>query len=119
MKVTPELMKWMNAKMNERHMSWADVEKIAGKEVSRMTLYRALTGRVDEISARTESAICKVFGVTTDDLLAISEGRHNNGGTRLPPGAQDSLVLWQWIMYDPMRAAVLRALGFHGALPQH
>ncbi len=124
MKVTTHLSTWLIGKIREKGWSWREVGRRAG--LTDMTMRRVANGLVNEVESQTEEAICRLFGVSMEELRAIADGQQNarhhvvrECGPEYGKNDTDcdKQNLWAWVAQDHQRSAVLRAMGYAGTLP--
>jgi DNA-binding Xre family transcriptional regulator len=115
MKVTSQLSDWLDMQMQDRNLSFSEMARITGTRYQ--TWQKIYHHHVGEIKDATVQAICQLYGVTQEELIAISEGRKRTGCAKRDGVSKKAEAVWRWLNHDPARCAAMRAMGYKGDLP--
>lgn len=116
MKITSQLLDWLAGQMQAKNLSFTDMaEKTGVKYQTWQKIYHANT---TEIKDKTVAAICQLYGVSYEDLIAIAEGRKRGPTAKHDGVSRKAESLWRWLNHDPQRCVALRAMGYKGDLPK-
>lgn len=113
MKVTLELVKWLQAEYKKHDFSYSELARQCANKLSWSGWRKLLTHATAETTAATDEAICEVFNITPDELRRIAEG----GKATPRPEQGYARALWNWVAADPRRAGAIEAMGYRGVLP--
>ncbi len=113
MKVTNHLLAWLNAERSRRGISYQKMSEICGHTVSWCAFRKLLNGLTKSTEGVTDDALCKIFDVSLEDLLAITLNKPLPGKRR----ASETL-LWNWLKEQPDRVEQIRKMGYDGRLPK-
>lgn len=115
MRVTPQLVLWLQAEMQRRKLTYRRLGK-DGK-TNWQNFQRLIQAGIAEISADMEDSVCMAFGITRDQMRLIAEGKTPAQCPQYDLECEKSRAVWRWIAYDEKRIAVIRAMGYVGDLP--
>jgi transcriptional regulator with XRE-family HTH domain len=71
MKITPELLRYINGSIEARGWSYADLAKRCG--MNKSTFSRISHGETGTLAGKTVESLCRVLGVTEYDLMIQSD----------------------------------------------
>jgi transcriptional regulator with XRE-family HTH domain len=114
MKVTPQLVEWVSAKRREKGWSYGEMARRSGLS---WEYFRKLERfMVHDVRDASEIAMCKLFGITRDNLVDIAGGRISPPGLKDDPDIRSAEALLRWVRKDENRAFALKAMGYKGDL---
>jgi DNA-binding Xre family transcriptional regulator len=115
MRITSQLSDWLDLQMQERNLSFSEMARITG--IRYQTWQKIYHHHVNEIKDSTVQAICRMYDVSQEDLIAISDGRKRTGCAKRDGISKKAEAIWRWLNYDAARCVALRAMGYKGDLP--